>query len=376
MPAPDSTLQAIQTKVRRLTRRPSQAQLTDADLVNYINTFVVYDFPEHLRMFNLRTIFRFWTNPGQDVYKTGNYTDLTGYGTTANPVPLTNFQQNYLSVHDPVYIAGYQALYTQSREQFFGIYPNVANIMSIGPAGDGLTVTFTGNVITSAGVNANNTSPGAIVLQNKVLFSSIATNGSGLAFVDVPVVSPVTGYPTQNGNLYPADSVGALPTAPPPTVVTPNNTINYATGIYTVTFTIPPAAGASIDSQIVLQQPTLPQSVLYYDNTFIVRPVPDQPYEVNMEAYIRPTYLMETNQNPILQEWWQYIAYGAAKKIFEDSMDTDSVALIMPEFKKQEALCLRRTIVQYTNERTATIYTEQTGLGGGNGQWGWGGGPF
>jgi hypothetical protein len=95
-----------------------------------------------------------------------------------------------------------------------------------------------------------------------------------------------------------------------------------------------------------------------------------------MEVYVRPTYLMDTSQSPLLQEWWQYIAYGAAKKIFEDAMDTDSVALIMPEFKKQEALCLRRTIVQYTNERTATIYTDQTGMGTGTGQWGWGGGPF
>jgi hypothetical protein len=181
----------------------------------------------------------------------------------------------------------------------------------------------------------------------------------------------VTGYPTQNGNLYVPGSEAVLPT-----VVTPQNTINYATGVYTITFTIPPGPKAAIDSQVVLQQPTLPQALLYYDNTFIVRPVPDQPYEVNMEVYVRPTYLMDTSQSPLLQEWWQYIAYGAAKKIFEDAMDTDSVALIMPEFKKQEALCLRRTIVQYTNERTATIYTDQTGMGTGTGQWGWGGGPF
>ena len=365
---PNSTLQAIMTKVRRLTRRPSVAQLSDSDLQNYINTFVVYDFPEHLRMFNLRTVFRFWTNPGQDVYLTGNLTNNDGY---AEGQPLYNFQQNYISVHPPVYFAGYQGLYSQSREQFFGIYPNVANIMSIGPAGDSATTTFTGNVITSAGVNANNTSPGAVVLQNKVLFSSVDINGNGLALVDVPVIDPATGYPTQNGNLYVPGNQEINPT-----VVTPDNTINYATGIFTITFPTAPDEGIPINSQIVLQQPTLPQSLLYYDNTFIVRPVPDQPYEVNFEAYIRPTYLMETGSSPQLEEWWQYIAYGAAKKIFEDAMDLDSVALIMPEYKQQEALCLRRTIVQYTNERTATIYTEQTSFGPGSGQWGWGGGPF
>ena len=60
-----------------------------------------------------------------------------------------------------------------------------------------------------------------------------------------------------------------------------------------------------------------------------------------------------------MEEYWQYIAYGAAKKIFEDKMDLDSVQMIMPEFKQQERLCLRRSLIQYTNERTSTIYTDQ-----------------
>jgi hypothetical protein len=85
---------------------------------------------------------------------------------------------------------------------------------------------------------------------------------------------------------------------------------------------------------------------------------------------------MNLNQAPQLEEWWQYIAYGAAKKIFEDRMDLDSVALILPEYQKQEQLVLRRTIVQNTNERTATIYTEQLGGTSGSGFWGWSGGPF
>jgi len=48
-----SNLQTIQQKVRRLTRSPSEAQLTDAQLNQYINTFVLYDFPEQIRTFNL-----------------------------------------------------------------------------------------------------------------------------------------------------------------------------------------------------------------------------------------------------------------------------------------------------------------------------------
>ena len=36
-------------------------------------------------------------------------------------------------------------------------------------------------------------------------------------------------------------------------------------------------------------------------------------------------------------------------------MDIDSVAMILPEYKKQELLVLRTTILELANERTASI---------------------
>lgn len=365
-----TTLAAIETKVRRLTRSPSTAQLSQADLDNYINTFVIYDFPEHLRTFNLRTPFSFYTNPGQDVYNT----DIASFaGATANI--MYNFQNLYLTVHPPFYIAGFQAFFTQSREQFFGIYPRVNNILFTGINGDGTPGPFTGVV------NTQQLLPGATnqllgLLQNQVLFNCVGTNGVGLALVDVPVVDPATGYKTLNGNLYDPNSAAYQAViATPPTVVTPANTINYITGVFTLTFSANTLANAPINSQTVPQNLALSQAVLYYNNEFTIRPVPDQSYRVNFEVYQRPTALLAGGQSPELEEYWQYIAYGAAKKIFEDKMDLESVQMIMPEFKQQERLVLRRTLVQNTNERTATIYTEQTGGPGFNG-WGYGGGQF
>jgi hypothetical protein len=369
---PTSTLQAIQTKVRRLTRSPSPAQLSDDDLNNYINTFVVYDFPEHLRMFNLRTTFTFICNPFQDEYNT----DTASFaGATTNQ--LYNFQNNYISIADPVYIAGYQSFYSQSREQFFGIYPKTNNISSIGVTGNGITQVFTGTINSQQAIfNPNTTNQAAVLVKGEVLFSSISagTTGEGLAMVDVPLVDPATGFQTVEGNLYAPNNLPATP--PTLTDFDPNNNINYFTGNFTVTFPAPPAAGALINSQTVPQIVSLPQALLYYDNRFILRPVPDQPYRIQFEAYQRPTALLQTTQTPQLEEWWQFIAYGAARKIFQDRMDLESVQLIEPEFREQERLCLRRTIVQYTNERVATIYTEQTSFGPGSGAWGYGGGPF
>ncbi len=346
---PDSTLTAIENKVRRLTRSPTEAQLSTATIDDYINTFVFYDFPEHLRLFDLRDTFTFYTQPNIDTYSTvpvgGNVND-----------PFYNFKNKYITVHEPAYIAGYPALFSQSREQFFGIYPIVNNIASIGVAGDGVTTQFSGTVN-----NANAPFPNITntpILQNQALFSSIDINNNALAMYDLPLSSLI-------GNLIAFD-------AAPSTIPDLNNFINYVTGEFTVTFPAAPATGIAINSETVPYVAALPQSLCYFDNTFILRPVPDQSYRVNVEVYKRPTEVLAGN-SPDLEQWWQYIAYGAAKKIFEDRMDLDSVALITPEFKVQETLVLRKTIVQYTKERVGTIYTESTGIGAGNSGWGWGG---
>lgn len=379
---PSSTLEAIQTKVRRLTRSPSTSQLSDEELQNYINTSVVYDFPEHLRMFNLKTTFSFYTNPGQDVYPT----DIVSFGGAVNATtnPLYNFQNIYLTMHPPVYIAGYEAYFTQHREQFYGIYPMINNISSIGPTGNGAATQFSGVINTAIpGVAVNpNVRQFVSLLQNEVLFSSVDLNGNGLAMIDVPLLDSITGMPTIYGNLYRPDDLPPAPVliAAPYVVGTTVglnqfNYINYVTGQFVVTFDTAPAAGVLINSQTVPLNQAMPQSLLFYDNKFVVRPMPDQPYKIEFEAYVRPTALLQLGQSPQLEEWWQYIAYLASKKVFEDRMDLDSVALILPELNKQERMCLRRTLVQLSNQRTRTIYSDQMGKGNNGAGW-WGGGAF
>ena len=64
----DSSLTAIRLKVRRLTRSPSVGQITDATIDEYVNTFIQYDFPEHLRLFSLKTVLEWFTQPNVDTY--------------------------------------------------------------------------------------------------------------------------------------------------------------------------------------------------------------------------------------------------------------------------------------------------------------------
>lgn len=334
-----STLQQIRIKVRRLTRSLSEAQLPTADIDQYVNTFVLYDFPEHLRMQALRTTFSFYLSPHVDEYETN---------TSVTTDPLYNFKNKYISVHTPIYIAGYQSMFSQSREQFFSIYPKVNNIASIGTAGDGVTTSYSGTL------------SAVPVLRGQVLFTSMDVNGNGLSIKDIPVAG------SQNGLLvdaYTGSPAGFLPA------------IDYVTGEFQFDFPTAPASGQAINSQTVPYVASQPQALLFFDEKFTVRPVPDQPYQVQMEVYKRPDELLSSGQQPELSEWWQYIAYGCAKKIFEDRMDPESVQTIMPEFKKQESLINRRNVVQQTDQRTSTIYTEQTSGGYGPGWW-QGGGSF
>jgi hypothetical protein len=310
-----SDLNAIRLKVRRLTRSPSGSQISDADIDEYVNTFVLYDFPEELRLFTLRQTFRFFTTPNVDVYTPANIDDI-------------------ISVHEPVYIAGVEAFYSQNRSEFFRIYPFNNLIADTGLRGNGIATVFTGNV------------QGNPVLQQQVTITSIDSNNNAVTMVDNPLVS-------NDGVLY-------VPGTVPPVVADPFNTINYLTGAFTVTFTAPPAVNQPIFAETVPYAAGRPDSVLFFDNEFTVRPVPDRAYKVQLEVYTRPTALLLASQSPELEQWWQYISYGAAKKVFEDRNDIDSVQLIMPEFKKQERLVLRRTIVIQTNERVSTIYTDQT----------------
>lgn len=331
---PTTTLTTIQQKVRRITRAPSQSQLTDQQLNDYINNFVLYDFPEHLRLFALKTTFSFYTAP-----------NIAEYSTVAAPStsPFYNFNNLYVSVTQPIYIGGYNSFYTQSREQFFNIYPRVSFIQTI-TTGNGSTSVFTGTI------------PQVPFLQNEVLIDSIDSNNNPLTYIDQPVDSV-------NGNLVNASTL------------VPRGTINYLTGGFLIDFEAPPGPQQPINSQTVPYQAARPLALLYYDYVFTVGPVPDQSYKITMDAYMRPTALLDTTQSPQLEQWWQYIAWGAARKVFEDRMDWESINLMMPEYRKQETLVLRSSLVQWANERVATIYTEQTVSNFNNG-FGWGGGLF
>lgn len=347
-----STLATIRQKVRRLTLSPSPSQLSDADIDQYVNTFIQYDFPEHLRLFNLRQKYTFYTSPGVDVYQSNEIIND----------PLFEFQQNFLTIHPPIYVDGVEINMTQSESEFFRWYPKNRSDMTLRKA-DGISLTYTGFINSLNSPLSQFNSQNINILRNYVTITSADAVNNAIVMQDAP-------YNGATGYLYPPNTYPDF-TIPPD----PNNTINYLTGQYTVTFPTAPAAGQNINAHVFYYQPSRPTIVMYFQNQFIFRPVPDQAYPVDIEVYVRPTQLLAAGQSPQLEEWWQLLSYGASLKVLQDRRDIDSVNRIMPEFKEQMLLVQRRTIVQNTNERVATIYTDALGNGGGSG-YNWGQGSF
>ena len=336
------TLADMRLKIRRITGRPSDQQITDAQIDEYINTFYIYDLPEQLQLISNRFNYQFLTNANQAVY------DL--------PTDI------YLTVMPPVFIGGYRSFMTQSRDSFYRINPGLNYLQQSVAIGNGTSVGYTFTLINTpimkgwkpnppgAYSNSAVTDIAAKFLTWNVLISGTAASGVSVSLVD-----------DGQGNLFDVSDTSTNPAGA-------RGVINYSTGVVSINapylgFITPIANGAAINAQYIPYVASRPQSVVFYQDQLNVYPIPDQAYTVSFEAYKVPTQLINGTDSPQLRQWWQALAYGAADKIFSDNADMENQMKFRPLLEEQLKLIQRRTIVQQTSERSASIYEEQTGLG-------------
>jgi hypothetical protein len=357
-----NTLADIRTKVRRITARPSAVQISDSEIDKYINTFYVYDLPAHLKMESLRYNYQFTT--------------------TANIPAYDMPTGTYLTAMPPVFIGQYMCYMTQSRSNFFRINPSINYLQSqvyTGDGTDGSTGSYSGQFLTAIpivpGFKPN--PPGA--------YSDSTVTDIAAKYLNWNVLVSALGTPDATSGIAPSitlidDGQGNL-FAPTDTSTDPSSnrgTINYITG--EIEITLFPSAiptGNAINVQYIPYQASRPQEAMFFQDQIILYPIPDQAYTVSFEAYKMPTEFLASDaagtSSPQLAEWWQLLAYGASDKIFSDNADFENMARFRPLLEEQMNLCLRRTIVQQTSERTATIYTDDS-QGGQSGQGSfWGG---
>lgn len=344
----DSTLVAIRKKIRRLTASASESALTTNDIDQYINTFYNQDFPYAIKLDQMRTVYTFYTEPYIDKY------------------PLdVNYNQG---IREPFYVDGIQGYLFKDRSQFFNMWPRWPTTFH--PInGDGSTSAFAFSIGTTPFLRGEVTMGGVDNAGNPI---SVADDGNGNLQLQVP--NPIVSVPPQ---FNPPISNPAIPgmknintlnpglnnvntqTLDPSNVPYPGGigTVDYVNGNFAINFPVPPASGTQITLRVSQYQTGRPYTLLFWNNYFQIRPVPKFVHKVEVESYLTPVQFMATSDHPILNQWWQYIAIGAAIKVLEDRQDMEGIANLLPLFNRQASLVLERQSIEEINQRNATLFS-------------------
>lgn len=337
-----ATLEAIRLKVRRLTGTGTSLQLTDSQIDDYINSFYLYDFPSQFRSLKLKDKYTFNTVRGIDTYAFDS--------------------QNYTTIEQPVYCMKREIALFNNPWPFFGVNYNwqyqTNFALADGTAGPYSGYTQSHPIIRSVNNNPANTTqstpsqiPYPVSRVQNILITANVANGTTYNVTD-------DGF----GNLI-GDCI--------------SGTINYDSGfINNLVFIGLVPANEKIQIQFNPTQLNIPLSILFFQNQFTLRPVPDRGYTIELIAYRQPSQaLFSTGASqglPELNEWWETLAFGASKKVYQDRLDMDGVAMMDAFLEQAYSLNMTRTYAQLGKQSISTIYKDQisqnygsSGLGGG-----------
>ena len=402
-------LQDVITYVRRIIKSPSNAQISDALIIDYINRFWVIDVDARMQLFDLKTKYAFQTTPGVDKYNMPLY-DIQNYnvGGVSNQMPDISFYPVYQGFLGPAYVNGVPVSFETKKEVFYNNFPNVTQYnQSVGVGNGGSSYTLQVPLLSGLLPSPNNP-PFNALLRGHVDISGIIATGNnqdpplvdsatGSAQVSsIPVTSVqaavyITSIDANGNNVVITDSGQFLNTnincgllinpgnAPngnqplTPDYSATSNVVNYLTGQIYVNFPVTIPLGNNINVQCYFFQSGLPRSILYYNNTLTLRVPPAMAYLVELDAYLSPAAYLQSNAAIQFGYMAEYIARGAARKILSDTGDQDQFAFYEPLFREQENLVWKRSQRQFTATRTPTIYSQGQGGGSGNNNMGQGG---
>jgi hypothetical protein len=359
------TLANAVTKTRKLTGSSNSFQTTDSYIVQQMHSFYSYDLPAKFRSLKLKDIYTFTTNVGQDVY------------------PFNS--ELYITVNQPCYCAKREIKLFHNPWEFYAINFNWQQY-TIFASGDDTVGPYSGFTTAAPLIASVNNDPGPQATPNLFFPQSRVQN----VLITANVIGPNGVGQTQNvtddglGNLiqisqtsnsgnqeygwtYYRQYASSTPTMPG------NATINYQTGEITgLIFSQAIPEGTPIQIQYNPKQFSIPLAIMFFQNQFTLSPCPDAGYTVELTCYRQPIQALlaaDMTGNPELSEWWEILAVGASKKIFEERLDSDGVIFIDKMLKERYDIIETRTYAQIGQERIKTLYTDQLtenyGSGGG-----------
>ncbi len=375
-------LTQIIQKIRNVTGTPDQ--LTDDQIIDYINSYYSFTMPFELKeQINLQPL-NFYTYPNIDTY---------------------SFPGSFLTNEPVVYANGYRLVYYEGRDVFFQDWPQQYGQDAVA-SGDGTTNNFTGStqafpviqgtffitdgtqilsdqgatqiteeIETGTGITAYNGTlqlfpviPGSINITDGV---ETFTDAGGILtgnFGGTGTIVYATGVWSLTFNTAVVIGVAIMATYSNDSTTRilsgdGNGTIDNVTGAFTANFNDAPSSTSSIVCNYQAYTPDRPRAVLFYNNQFTFRPVPDQVYPVTMQGYISQVQFNSTdadgnipNESPLQTEWGLLIAYGASVEIFSDRGDNQAYNEAYIVMKRYEAVALNRTIQQYESQRALPRY--------------------
>lgn len=349
------TLANAITKTRKLTGSSNSFQVTDSYIVQQMHSFYSYDLPAKFRSLKLKDVYTFTTNVGQDVY------------------PFNS--ELYITVNNPCYCAKREIKLFHNPWSFYAANYNWQQYTTFA-TGDGTTGPYSGYTTAYPMIASVNNDPGTQTnpnlffpqsrVQNILITANVTgTNGVGQTqnVTDDGQGNLIQIFQTSNsgnqeyGWTYYRQYASSTPT------VAGNATINYATGEITdVVFAEAIPSGTAINIQYNPKQFSIPLAIMNYQNQLTLSPVPDRGYTIELSCYRQPIQALiaqDMTGNPELSEWWEILAVGAAKKIFEERLDSDGVIFIDKMLKERYDIIETRTYAQIGQERINTIYTDQ-----------------
>ncbi len=354
-----ATLSDIIDKIRKLTGSGNSLQITDSVIIDYINSFYLYDFPAEFRSLQLKNTFTINTIQNIDTY----------------PFDF----EHYSTLESPAYIdKKVVPLYT-TPWSFYNLFFNWQNSEAFA-TGDGSAGDYTGTAQDVPIVRSHNNNP---IADTQTTPTASFTTGTYPATFSEPNVARIQNMiitaNTATGTVNVTDDGNGLLIGDIDAAGT--NTINYQTGAIDVRFNATIPASNPITIRYNPANPNLPQAILFFQNQITLRPVPDQGYLVEITAYRRPSQILLGTVDPDLPvstglpellEWWETLAAGASKKIFEDRQDADGIMMMDKMLAERYAVNETRTYAQLGKQRIDTLFSDQlSGLGGGF--FGWGG---
>lgn len=288
-------LSDIRSKVRQVTGRLSINQLSNNRLDTYINNYYQYTFSAETKLEREHTYYTFYTAANQEQY------DLPD-------TLFTNFEP--LLTLDGFRLEWYQdpnVFFQQNPQQYTQQTPW---------AGNGTTTIFSTTIQTPSIV------PGSLIVTDNT--ETFIDDGSGILVSD-----------TSPGG---------------------SGTVNYTTGVISVTFFVAPANGQDIFLSFVGYTARRPRAVLMYNNVFRFAPIPDTVYRAVLQAYRIEQPMLLATDTPRLQEWGPAIAYGASRDIFADFGEIDRIKEFDYLYNEQIDYVLRSTHQNLLNTRSKPMF--------------------